>query len=463
MERQIAYFLVNNHDLKQVIAGFLESGSRPFDLSSNKKPDALLRFCEKRHPDVLLLEWEALTATENAQFLQKFRKAPGCRGTALIVITQNLNSQLVAMGAEYNVSKILNASAIQSSILMIIEALIQERKKPSSSKSFIMRLDTAIETGAMGELQELVEDFYKVCPSHPRAIIEYANICFKKGNIEKAKEIGNKLLANEPHNLRAVNLMGRIFLKEGKFAESIAMLEQAELLSPKNLDRLVLLGDAFYNTGDNSKAREHFDDALQIDPEFKDAKKGLGQVNLSEGQINEALELFRDSASEDEMGGFFNNTAIVAVRMQNYDRAMQLYNAANGALTEKNLKAKVKFNQGLAFRRWNRLENAYICFKQALSFEPEHEKALKYIDSTASLLTDMGKPLPQENSLIAEQSPFQFETSLPEESGINYEKLSKTEIKIKKQDVFAPIESSKNKKPSAKTNRQAFFDDDDES
>jgi tetratricopeptide (TPR) repeat protein len=363
--------------LTQVIArGLAALGSGSEVTYKETAAEALSHFANRR-PDFVVFDWSLCGAQDACGFLQRLRKISGCRNVPIILFAKELSTQLLSIGTEYGVAKSLQERALGETLAPAVESVLAELSKPSSLRSHLVRLELAAEKEAFGEVDRIVEDFYHLYPEHPRSLVEFANLCIRRGNWNKARQVSAKAAEKFPDNLRVVNLTARLDMHEGKRGEALRKLEQADLVSPKNLERLVLFGDVFRTSGDNDTARAYYGQALEVDDGSKDAKKGLGLVELTEGDVNAALELFRDAASEEEIGGFFNNTAILAVRSGEFEKAGRLYEAARGALRADPLRAKVTFNLGLAYRKWNKPAQAAGAFVQALRYDAEHEKAQK--------------------------------------------------------------------------------------
>lgn len=395
MSRLLAVVVCKDLDSGQSVTKILAGGKNPAEALVKDTHAGALSYIQLKRPDLLLVDWQAEELEKTAAFLQKFRGVSGCLSVPLIVFTKELTLQILACATEYGAGKILNQATLAETLQPTVDTLMSEVKRPSSLKSYLTRIEAATERGAVGEVQQLVEDFYSLYPDHPRAQVEYANVCIRRGNLSKAKIIGTKVIEKDKTNLRALNLMSRVLLSEGKFGEALLMIEDAELLSPKNLERLVLMGDTFRALGENEKARDQYSEVLKIDDRRKDAKTGLGQLELTEGNVNQALELFRDAATEEEIGGFFNNTAVMAVKKQEFDKALSLYTAAQSALQKESLRAKVMFNQGLAYLKWNKLEPAYQAFQKALSLKPDYEKAQRHLLTTKLKMVEDGIQVPQ--------------------------------------------------------------------
>ncbi|MCA2960659.1 MAG: tetratricopeptide repeat protein [Silvanigrellales bacterium] len=378
-----AAVLTQSSGLTQTVSRSLAALGGSFEVQFKENAQDALAFFLNKRPDFIIYDWSMSGVQETCEFLQRLRKASGCRNVPIIVLAKELSSQIVAIGTEYGFSKILSERTVAQTLQPAVESVLAELSKPSSLRSHLVRLELAVEKQAFGEIDRLIEDFYHLYPEHPRALVEYGNLCMRRGNWNKAKQVLEVASRNFPENLRVVNAHARLAMHSGQRSEALSLLEKADLLSPKNLERLIIFGDVFRVSGDSDSARAYYEQAIEVDATSAAARKGLGAVVLSEGDVNAALELFRDSASEEEIGGFFNNTAILAVREQEFDKASRLYEAARNALTSDTLRAKVTFNLGLAYRKWNKLEQAVEAFNEALRFDPTFEKAQKALETCA--------------------------------------------------------------------------------
>lgn len=370
-----AYLLMDKKNAKyaEIVAVLQEF--QLTDVKDGRTPSDALTGLRGVEPEVVVVDWDIAPLDRMTDFLQKFRKLVGKRSTPVVVCSNEFTQSLIAIASEYNVAKVMLKGTVKVALKPALQNILTESAQPSPIKSLLLQLDKALEKNVPSEIEQVIEEFYKSFPDHPRAQLEYGNLILRQGKPAEAQKLAEKALVGAPNNLRAMNLLSRALMHQGKQEDALNILQQAELVSPKNLDRLVLLGDCFYQQGDSAKARASYDAALEVDGESKDARKGLGVIELNEGDVNKALGLFRDSASEEELAGFFNNAAIVAVRAGDFEKGVNLYEAAKNPITSKPLLAKVFFNKGLAFRRWNKLDEAANCFVEATKLDPKHEKA----------------------------------------------------------------------------------------
>lgn len=404
--------ICRSNELALAIRKILSSLGAANELNACSGPDEALQAALKDRPRFVLLNWSDSPLEQNSLFLQLFRKKTGYKSIPILLLADSLNRALLACATEYQAAKILNLSRLENTLGPILLEVEGNLKKPSNALSYLSRITVAAEKNAVGEIQQLAQDFFNLFPSDPRAQLEYANVCLQKGEWTKASQLARKVLLKNKDDLRATNILARSFLFERKFGDALLILEEAETLSPRNLDRLVLLGEIYRKVGDPQTARGHYSGALRVDPHSREAKIGLGQVELSQGEINEALKLFQNAATEDELGGFFNNAAIYAVSKGAFEKAMALYESAQKALQQHHLKAKVSFNQGLAYKKWQRNDEAIACFKKALQLSPHYLKAKAQLAKFNIVIHESAAPpIPSE---ALEQGKWQDLTPLQE-------------------------------------------------
>ncbi len=346
-----------------------------FDIVFKDSIEASQQLLLARKPELLVLTWFEGTLEKNATFLQFFRGHASGASTPIVVLSDVLSRQILCISTEYHVTKILNLATFQANLLITVEDIFVEQRKPSLAHALVKKIESAGVRGELGEQQEHIQDFFNLHPNDSRAQIEFANLCVQRGDFSKACQLAEKVLAKDKNNLRASNVLARAYMHEHKFGEALLILEEADALSPKNLDRIVIIADVYRTLEDNQNAKKHYNEALKLNPNHKGARTGMGQVELSEGEINSALALFGDAATEEEIGGFFNTAAIFAVRKTNFEKSIELYTAAQNALKSNILKSKVVYNLGLAYKKWGKPDNAIPFLRQALELNPEFEKA----------------------------------------------------------------------------------------
>jgi protein O-GlcNAc transferase len=194
-----------------------------------------------------------------------------------------------------------------------------------------------------------------------------------------------RVMQLEPHNLRAMNLLARTEMKRGEKGTALRILDAADKLCSHNPDRLNLMGDVLLQQGKFKEAKQRYMSALAVDSRSIDARESLSRCPLTEDEIEQSLKIFAEPLSESEIAAFLNNAGIHALNQDRFDDALKLYQAALSHLEDKQLKASVYYNLGLANRKNGRSIEAIVAFKECLNLHPNHSAAKENIAAMQTL------------------------------------------------------------------------------
>ncbi len=378
----------------------------------------------------VVVDYSSLEASESVLFFQKMRQTRGHSFTPLVVIAEEITPELMSLGSEYVFFRIVGSEQRSERLKTALDAVLQELSKPSGLRSAFQKLSHAQRMGHFGEADRILEDCYQLYPDNPDVLVEYGNLCLRKGKLDLAERIATRLAKSGQESLRVSNFAARVRLKQGNFGGALTLLDRANVLSPKNLERLILMGDVLRVQGDAVQAEEKYKEALSLEPENRLGRKGMGLSALSQGEADRALEFFTGAFTEEETGSFFNNTAVLAVRRHHFDKAKKLYSAASSAIEDRKLKAKVVFNMGLMYRRWSKPSEAVEKFREAHQLDPSYEKAERHLEQmgaaatspqlaserSTALAADSADPL----STLSGMSPSGPELSPPDPSSVDF-------------------------------------------
>lgn len=123
--------------------------------------------------------------------------------------------------------------------------------------------------------------------------IEAACAYIDKGDIQKAKDIYNKVIGYRPKNLDALKGLCNIYHKEGASKEAYETIKKAVDLFPHRKEVLLLYGKAAFHIDRLDEAKDIFLKLLNTDPENEEAREFLARVYLKEGNKEASLEEFR--------------------------------------------------------------------------------------------------------------------------------------------------------------------------
>jgi tetratricopeptide (TPR) repeat protein len=187
------------------------------------------------------------------------------------------------------------------------------------------------------------------------------------GETRRAEAALKNLLQLNPQNLWAANTLGKLYLRTNRAALGIETLRKLSRFHELNSDRLLTLGNAATLAGQIDVA----EDALKkgetltggADGRFQE---GLAKLKLARHDVKGALQVLAGRGFSEDVISFLNMKAILAMRSGRFDEGMQYYDhALVGCGDDKPLKARIKFNVGLAYARNNNIQQAHAAFLES--------------------------------------------------------------------------------------------------
>lgn len=176
-----------------------------------------------------------------------------------------------------------------------------------------------------------------------------------------------RLLQINPQNLWAANALGKLYLRSGRGLEGLEILRKLSHFHELNSERLLMLGNAQAVVGDLEDAEASFNKGDQLvegkDPRFKE---GVAKVKLAQKDYDGALAVLSDKVFSQELISFLNMRAILSIRSDKFEEGVEYYDYAfKGAGGDNDVKAKLKFNIGLAYIRHGDLLKAQESFQES--------------------------------------------------------------------------------------------------
>ena len=246
--------------------------------------------------------------------------------------------------------------------------------------------------------------------------------CFDQGDLRRAADLLDAVLATTPGQPQALHLLGVIHLQSGNAAEAITLIDQAIAadpgqpffhnslgealrakgepaaadayrraidLQPDYLQAYNNLGIALHQAGDTDGAANAFRAALNVDAEDMDARNNLAIALQSQGRLGEAIEHLRKLAdARPPSAQAWHNLSIAYREDGRLDEACEAARAALGAAPDN---AYLHWNLADALSQRGDYPDAEQACRRALELEPrnaEYEMTLARILRAQQRLDD---------------------------------------------------------------------------
>jgi len=339
----------------------------------------------KNPESVLVLDWE-LGAEDVNVILSSVKGHFLVETRPVFLVTPDISDGIIAVAAEYGVSQVHAGPISRLTITECLEAIFKEDNETKVVRDTLVQVANARHKGDWSLATPILIELHDKLPEHERVATELAENLIYENAWQQALKVLEPFANQDPPSVRAMHLKGRCLMQAGDYDKAVAILEKAKLINPHNVDRLIDLGNAFLRVDRIDEAMENFDAATSIEPTRKDAQVGKGQCLLMAGEVNEALGLLKAISGPRELASIFNTAAVLSMRNGHHEKGMSLYKSAMAAIGKNDkIQARLYFNMGLGYKRWNKPEKAAACFAKSLELDPSYEKAARHNKGAAPI------------------------------------------------------------------------------
>ena len=369
-------------------------------------------------PIIIVIDWK-LDERSVVSILESIRARQ--LDVAVILHSDQLSGRMISIGMEFNVAALSSISDNPKEIRGRIRRAISIYDEQAPLRAILKKLNVLKTDSDFKSMIQLLQSTLDKSPSSNILELELAATLIDSGDWDAAEPVLRKLCLVQPPNLRAQHLYSRILMKKRQFAVAEKLLLNCKLLNPHNAQRLSDLGRAiFEQNGRSNEALIFFEEAIEIDPSHKEAQLGKGECLLAQGEVEQAMDLIKGSTSEREVASIFNLAAIMNIREKNYEQGINLYQVAVNSISNDNaIAARLYFNAGLGFKRWDKFENARRCLEKSRELDPTFAKSqslIERLDSKPALATAkidalIGEGSPQFKATSNSEAFEEFETA----------------------------------------------------
>jgi len=196
---------------------------------------------------------------------------------------------------------------------------------------------------------------------------------FSKGEFDKAIEIWNDILIQEPDNAEVMTSIGNALVQKGELGQALEVLQGAIAASPGHLPARNMLGMCYINLNRLDDAVDAAMEVLARDPKNPEAYFNLGVVYRLQGYHDQALSAFNRSV---ELRGDYDesriNLASEHVRRGNF---MAAKTQAMKALEISPNSIEARYLLGRIYQGTRNADSAAFWFREALKQEPAYTGA----------------------------------------------------------------------------------------
>ncbi len=171
-------------------------------------------------------------------------------------------------------------------------------------------------------------------------LIQAAVKLHQGGQLERARQMYQQILTQDPRNANALNLFGLVGWQTGQFAEAVEHLQKAIAIDSSQAAFFGNLAEARRGLGQFAEAIQAYEQAARMQPNTVIIHLNLGTVLQQAGQVDQSIA--------------------------SYGRALEL--------DPQNTPAR--YHLGTAFEQQGKLHPAGSCYQQILDVEPDHVPSL---------------------------------------------------------------------------------------
>lgn len=331
--------------------------------------------CRAVESALLILDWDS-GPDKVLEILAANRQDFRSESHPVLLLSAQIDERILAAAAEHNCSNVHAGDVSQSDLKDLLKKLFEETRNLSPVRQLMLSIEQSRANGELALASNLLNQLAVKVPGNKRISCDLADCYLAMGELDRAKQILEIMAKSDPPYARANHLLARCYLKKGQTEKALAAYQDAQAASPFSLERLSEMGHLYLNTNRPEEAKATFNELLALAPDDKQAKAGKGTSMMLLGEVNEALTILRESSTPHEVASVFNTAAILAIRANSHEQGMNLYKTALQALEGKNkLLARIMFNMGIGYVKWDRLDQSHRCFSKACDLDPTFEAA----------------------------------------------------------------------------------------
>jgi protein O-GlcNAc transferase len=195
----------------------------------------------------------------------------------------------------------------------------------------------------------------------------------KEGELEKARQLYEKILQILPEHLDALHLLGVVAHQVGNNEKAIRLIGRAIQIDPSIPYYYNNLGEALRDQGSLEAAITSYKKALLLKHDYPEAYKNMGSSFQAQGKLDEAISCYKKALqtkpdwaeAHSYLGSVYQAQGRFDEAIASYQRALEIHPEYLDAY----------YNMGMALKESRRLEEAIGCFEKSIQLKPDLAEA----------------------------------------------------------------------------------------
>ena len=181
---------------------------------------------------------------------------------------------------------------------------------PQGRLLLLVRLSNARVSRFSSQRDSLLAVAKESYPDHLIVLLTEAMGAAAAGDLVRAEELYEHILAINPNYAGAYNFLGYLYLEQGKYDDAETAMRRYAFVAPDLANPHDSLGDVLMTVGRYEEALEQFRTALDKQPDFYHSQINIGWVYLARGEVDRALALL--DQVHDTLAGTVNARSLEA-------------------------------------------------------------------------------------------------------------------------------------------------------
>jgi len=182
-----------------------------------------------------------------------------------------------------------------SSVLEYKGKELEEKLTAADRKLTLALADLYAKTGQPEKADELFEEIIKEDPEDANSWDLYASYLEKKGKIDKAIEYYEKAYRYDPENRGIAFRLGEAYFEAKRYKDAVEFFSKAKETFPGDIDIMKKTAESYYNLGKFEKAIEEYKSIIEIIPKHVSSRIKIGNAYRELKQYDKAKKYYLEA------------------------------------------------------------------------------------------------------------------------------------------------------------------------